>query len=77
MADSSFGLPTTNNIHAATRPQGLIQMLRQVDAMDPQQIKAAAVEPLEAQVQLSLESIGIFTGRNLALQDSTGILTAR
>ena len=36
-----------------------------------------AVEPLEAQLQLSLESIGIFTGRNLALQDSTGILTAR
>ena len=77
MADSSLGLPTTNNIHAATGPQGLMQMLRQVDAMDPQKIKAAAVEPLEAQVQLSLESIWIFSGRNLALQDSTGILTAR
>ena len=62
MADSSLGLPATNNIHAATWSQGLIQMLRQVDAMDPQKIKATAVEPLEAEVQLSFENIRILPG---------------
>ena len=77
MADSSIGLPATDNIHTATWPQCLIKMLRQVDAMDPQKIKTAAVEPFKAQPQLSLENIRILSGRNLALQDASGVFTAR
>jgi len=69
MTDPPFGLPAPNDVHAATGPQGLLKVLRQIDAMDCQKIEAIALEPLKGQLELSLEGLRILSGRHLALQE--------
>ena len=69
MTDASIDLPSTDHVHAAPGTQGLLQMLRQVDAVNGQQIQALTAEPLEAEGQLILKGIRVLPRWHLALQD--------
>ncbi len=81
VADAALGLPAPGHLQAASRPQGLLEVLRQVEAVDGEQIqpplpprhRVAEPQPLEAQLQLPLEGRRIGVGRHLALQDAAGI----
>ena len=77
VTDPPIGLPAPDNIHAARRPERLLQMFRQVDAMDGQEIESLAVEPLESQLELRLKISGIGAGRHLALKQTMVIATSR
>ena len=65
MANPTIGLPATNNVHAARRPKRLLQMLRQVDAMNGQEVEALTVESFEGQLELCLKISGIGAGGTL------------
>ena len=69
MADASIGLPATHHLHASAGTKGLLQMLRQVDAVNGQQVQTLTAKPLKAEGQLGLEGIRILPRRHLALQD--------
>jgi hypothetical protein len=72
-ADAPFRLPAPCHLQASARPQGLLEMLRQVDAMDGQQIESLHPQPLQAQPQLRLKGLAIRLRRHLALHDALRI----
>ena len=76
VTDPPIGLPAPDNIHAARRPERLLQMFRQVDAMDGQEIDSW-VEPLEVQLEIRLKISGVGAGRHLALKQDEVIQTSR
>ena len=73
MADAPLALPAPRHLHAAARAQGVEQMLRQVDAMDGQQIDPLHRKPLKAEAELGLKGGGILLGGHLGLEDAAGI----
>ena len=71
--DAALLLPAPGAIQAAPGPQGLLQPLRGVDAMDRQQVHPLQPQSLEAAAQGGLESLRIRAGLHLGLQDPLGI----
>ena len=73
VANAASLLPPSNHIHATARAQSLINVARQVDAMDRQKIKPIATQPLKRELELLFEFGGVLPGWNLALQDALRI----
>lgn len=55
MADAAPLLPAAHHLQAAARAQALLQVFRQVEAMEGEQIKPLHPQPLEAERQFRLE----------------------
>ena len=70
---AALRLPAPHHLQTAIGPQRLLEMLRQVEAMDGQQINPLHPKPLKAQAQFGLKGRGIGLGRHLGLQDAAGI----
>ncbi len=70
---AALRLPAPHHLQTAPRPQRLLEMLRQVEAMDGEQINPLHPQPFKAQAQFGFKSCGILLGRHLGLQDAAGI----
>ena len=73
VADSACGLPATGHLQTASGPQGLLQQLGGVDAMQAEQVHPGDGQPLKTDTQLGLKFRGFGLGRNFGLQDPLGI----
>ena len=79
MADQAPLLVSPHHLETAPGPQGGLEVLRQIDAVDAEQVeagrtaRAANPEPPQTALQLGLEGGGIMLGRHFGLKDPIGI----
>jgi len=69
MTDAVLQLPAPDHIKATARPDGPMQVLRQIDAVDCQQINALDTKPFKAELKLVLKGGWILPGWHFGLQD--------